>query len=190
MTAALIVEDGGSPYVLAAVRSLGRAGFRVSVASPVPNPRVVPSRYLDRWHRTRLPEDDLDGFVADVRGCVHEGGYELIFGADDIELLALSARRAEIPAVLPHAPHNAVLRAVDKLTLAETAAAVGERAGAGTAARSHHRQGPLALDARRATRRRPAPARAALRGRRVRSRAGAGAGFRTRSRGPAGAGAR
>lgn len=125
MTAALVVEDGSSPYVLAAVRSLGRAGLRVSVASPVPNPRVVPSRHVHRWHQTRLPENDLDGFVADVRTSVLEGGYDLVFGADDIELLALSARRAEIPAVLPHAPHEAVLRAVDKLTLSQTAAAVG-----------------------------------------------------------------
>ena len=125
MTAALVVEDGGSPYVLAAARSLGRAGIRVSVASPVPNPRVLPSRYVDRWHETRLPEEDLDGFVADVRASVIKGGYDLVFGADDIELLALSARRAEIPAVLPHAPHDAVLRAVDKLSLSQTAAAVG-----------------------------------------------------------------
>lgn len=125
MTAALIVEDGASPYVLAAVRSLALAGIRVSVASPVPNPRVLPSRYLHRWHETTLPEADLDHFVVGVRTSVLEGGYDLVFGADDIELLALSARRAEIPAVLPHAPHDAVLRAVDKFTLSRAAAAVG-----------------------------------------------------------------
>jgi predicted ATP-grasp superfamily ATP-dependent carboligase len=125
MSSALVVEDGNSPYVLAAVRSLGRAGLRVAVASPHPNPAVLPSRWTSRWHPTRLPEQDLDGFVADVRTALEEGDYDLVFGADDIELLALSARRAELPAVLPHARDEAVLRAVDKLTLAEAAAAVG-----------------------------------------------------------------
>lgn len=125
MTGVLIVEDGGSPYVLAAVRSLGRAGFRVGVASPVPNPRVLPSRWTASWHEIRLPEDDHDGFIADVRDAVVRESYEVVFGADDIELLALSARRAELPAIFPHAPHSAVLRAVDKLTLSQAASAVG-----------------------------------------------------------------
>lgn len=124
-TAALIVEDGHSPYVLSAARSLGRAGLRVGLASPTPNPRAAPSRWVRGWHPIRLPEHDLDGFLSDVRAVLGTGGYDLVFGADDIELLALSGRRAELPACFPHAAHEAVLRSVDKLSLTRAAAEVG-----------------------------------------------------------------
>lgn len=125
MRSALVVEDGDSPYVLAAVRSLARAGWRVGVASPRPNPRVVPSRACAAWHPTRRPEDDLDGFVVDVAAAVRAGAYRLVFGADDVELLVLSARRDEVDALLPHAPHAAVVDAVDKLALTRAAERVG-----------------------------------------------------------------
>ncbi len=125
MSAALIVEDGHSPYVLAAVRSLAAAGLRVGTASAVRNPRVSRSRDVSAWHRVGLPEDDLDAFTADVAAVVRQGRYDLVFGADDIELLALSARREELGALLPHAPHDAVVRAVDKLTLTQAAERVG-----------------------------------------------------------------
>lgn len=125
MRAALVVEDGGSPYALAAVRSLGRAGWRVGVASPHPNPKVMASRWTDRWHPSRLPEVDLPGFLQDVRSAVADGGYDIVFGADDIEVLALSSGRAGLGAVFPHASNEAVVRSVDKLTLTQAARAVG-----------------------------------------------------------------
>lgn len=125
MRAALVVEDGESPYVLAAVRSLARAGWRVGVAGAQRNRRLEASRYVAATHRVRLPEHDFTGFLDDVRDAVRTGRYELVFGADDIEVLALSAGRDRLGAVLPYAPHEAVVRAVDKLTLTAAAAAVG-----------------------------------------------------------------
>jgi predicted ATP-grasp superfamily ATP-dependent carboligase len=142
VSSVLVVEDGASPYVLAAVRSLGRAGWRVGVASPVPNPRVTPSRFADRWHACRLPEDDLAGFVDDVAAIVAAGRYDVVFGADDIELLALSWGRDRLGAVFPHAPHEAVLAAVDKLSLTRAA----ERAGLGVPRTVEPGPGPLRLD--------------------------------------------
>jgi predicted ATP-grasp superfamily ATP-dependent carboligase len=122
---ALVVEDGRTLFVLSAVRSLARAGWRVAVASPEPDRRVMSSRRTSSWHPVPLPEDDLGAFVDGVARAVRRSGAELVFGADDIELLALSQAREALPARVPHAPHEAVLRSVDKLTLTEAARAVG-----------------------------------------------------------------
>jgi predicted ATP-grasp superfamily ATP-dependent carboligase len=63
--------------------------------------------------------------VESVASAIREGAYDVVFGAGEAELLALSAGRESLGAVFPHAPHAAVLRAVDKGELAHAAAAVG-----------------------------------------------------------------
>jgi predicted ATP-grasp superfamily ATP-dependent carboligase len=71
------------------------------------------------------PEEDEREFVDAVRKAVEAGGYELVFGAGDGEVLALSAARGELGAIFPYGPHEDVVRAFDKVALAEAAAGAG-----------------------------------------------------------------
>ena len=86
------------------------------------------SRWVDAVHAVPGPERGVGEFTTAVAGAVRDGGYDLAFGGDDAEMLALSAVRADLPCLVPHAAHGAVLRAVDKLELARAA----ERCGLGS----------------------------------------------------------
>lgn len=120
----LIVEDGQTPYVLPAARALGQAGFRIGLGS-VREGRASRSRWVSACHCVPAPEAGLEAFTRAVERAVREGRYDLAFGADDVEMLALSAVRQSLPCLVPHAPHETVLRSVDKLELARSV----ERAG-------------------------------------------------------------
>src|SRR2546421_220971 len=63
--------------------------------------------------------------VSAVAGAVEAGGYEVVCGAGDAEVLALSVQRDRLGATVPYAAHEVVLRALDKLSLLEA----GESAG-------------------------------------------------------------
>lgn len=122
----LVVEDGRTPYVLAAVRALGRAGFDVGLGS-AEGGRASRSRWVGAVHSVPGPERGVEEFAAAVADAVRDGGYDLAFGGDDAEMLALSAVRECLPCLIPHAPHEVVLRAVDKLELARAAERCGLR---------------------------------------------------------------
>ena len=119
---ALVVHSGGV-HVLAAARSLHAAGWEVGVASA--HGELARSRSVRRDFSVPAPEHDPDAFVATVAALVAEHGYDVVFGADDIEVLLLSARRDEIGCVVPYAAHADVVRAIDKLALVEAAGRVG-----------------------------------------------------------------
>lgn len=71
------------------------------------------------------PEKDESGFVTGVRRAVEAGGYELVFGAGDGEVLALSAARDDLGAIFPYGAHEDVVRAFDKVALSDAAQRVG-----------------------------------------------------------------
>lgn len=73
-------------------------------------------------------KDDPERWVAAINAAIAARGYRLVVPAADAELLALSARRAEIDALIPYPSHEVVLAAIDKLSLAEAARAAGLRA--------------------------------------------------------------
>jgi predicted ATP-grasp superfamily ATP-dependent carboligase len=118
---ALIVEDGEAPHVLAAARALSRAGWEVALA--VTGAGRTRSRAVRSQHRLPAPEDGLDAFVAALAPVA--SGYDVVFGGDDIEVLALSAERDAIPSVVPHGAPADVRRAIDKLELVEAAGRAG-----------------------------------------------------------------
>jgi predicted ATP-grasp superfamily ATP-dependent carboligase len=122
---ALVVEQGWSRGALAAVRALAAAGWTVGVAAPDRRGLAGWSRRRTQGHLVQPVQPSLDAFVDSVADAVRAGGYDVVFGAGEAELLALSAGRGALGAVFPHAPHAAVLRAVDKGELARAAAAVG-----------------------------------------------------------------
>jgi predicted ATP-grasp superfamily ATP-dependent carboligase len=114
---ALILEDGYSRQALTASRALAAAGWTVGVGAHRARGVAACSRATTYDHRVPAPERDLARFVEGVNEAISEVGYDLVFGARDVEVLALSARRSEIHATVPHPPHANVLRALDKLEL-------------------------------------------------------------------------
>ncbi len=122
---ALIVEQGWSRGALAATRALAHAGWHVGVASAAADGLAARSRACARRHRI-APLHPVDSFVDSVAAAVKQGGYDVVFGAGEAEVLALSAARERLlPAVFPHAPHATVRRALDKGELTRAAGAAG-----------------------------------------------------------------
>ncbi|WP_432540190.1 ATP-grasp domain-containing protein [Kineococcus auxinigenes] len=126
---ALIVEQGWSRGALAAARALDAAGWTVGVATPTgPRDGLAASSRACRAHH-RLPGlHPAPAFVRAVAGAVRTGRYDVVFGAGEAEVVALSAARdvvAAAGAVVPHGPHEQLLRAVDKTELSRAASAVG-----------------------------------------------------------------
>lgn len=121
----LIVEDGLGPHPLAAARSFGEAGWHVGIGSPEPRGRSASSRWAAQWHRVPPAERDPQEFLDAVAAAVAVGSYDVVFGGDDVEVLALSAARDRLGALFPYPPHASVLRAIDKQELTRAATAAG-----------------------------------------------------------------
>jgi predicted ATP-grasp superfamily ATP-dependent carboligase len=122
---ALIVENGESRGALAAARALALAGWDVAVGSPGGSGLAVASRAVSSTHEIPDAAVDEQGFLEAVSSAIVGRDAEVVFGAGDAELLALSARRSELRAVVPLAEHDAVLRALDKSDLADAARGAG-----------------------------------------------------------------
>ncbi|HEX8305836.1 MAG TPA: ATP-grasp domain-containing protein [Jatrophihabitans sp.] len=122
---ALVVEQGFSRGALAAVRALAQAGWQVGVAAPDGRGLASSSRACWRSHRVPAAHQDQPAFLDAVARAVADGGYEVVFGAGEAEVLTLSEHRRAVPAVVPHADHQVVLNALDKARLTEAAVAAG-----------------------------------------------------------------
>ncbi|HEY0165845.1 MAG TPA: ATP-grasp domain-containing protein [Jatrophihabitans sp.] len=122
---ALVVEQGFSRGALAAVRALAQAGWQVGVGAPDGCGLASSSRACTRRHAVPAAHEDQPAFLAAVEQAVREGGYEVVFGAGEAEVLTLSEHRDAVAAVVPHAGHQSVLDALDKARLAEAAVAAG-----------------------------------------------------------------
>ncbi|MEO6500466.1 MAG: hypothetical protein ABIQ09_00980 [Jatrophihabitantaceae bacterium] len=124
---ALVVEQGSSRGALAAVRALAQAGWRVGVGAPGGRGLASSSRACSRRHPVPPAHQDQPAFLAAVARAVGEGGYEVVFGAGEAEVLTLSEHRHAVGAVVPHADHQSVVNALDKARLCEAAVAAGFR---------------------------------------------------------------
>lgn len=123
---ALIVEDGLSRQALAAARALSADGWQVGVGSPERDRCVSAcSRAVSAWHPIPLAESSMPGFVTGLKAAVEAGGYDVVFGARDFDVAAISYHRQEIAAEVPYAPHESVIQAQDKLALNRLAIAAG-----------------------------------------------------------------
>jgi len=120
---ALIVGD--SCGALATVRELGRAGWTVGIGSSSRFGWAAMSRYATHWHHVPPPVSDLGEFVGAINRATEKHGYEIVFGAGDAEVLALSANREKIGPIFPYAPHPCVVRGIDKVHLVEVARKAG-----------------------------------------------------------------
>jgi predicted ATP-grasp superfamily ATP-dependent carboligase len=119
---ALIAEQGWSRGALAAARALSAAGWTVGLATAQPSGLAFASRAVDRRHRI-APLHPVAAFVDSVARVA--AGYDVVFGAGEAEVLALSAARDRVPAVFPYAGHDVVRRALDKDALGDAAIGAG-----------------------------------------------------------------
>ncbi|HEY1457646.1 MAG TPA: ATP-grasp domain-containing protein [Solirubrobacteraceae bacterium] len=121
---ALIIDSGLDRGSLAAARALAADGWTVGVGSPARG-LAASSRAVAHWHPMPAPRDGTDDLIAAVSDAVRAQRYEVVFSSEDEGVLALSAGRGELSAVIPYGPHETVLRAFDKLQLTRAAESVG-----------------------------------------------------------------
>jgi predicted ATP-grasp superfamily ATP-dependent carboligase len=119
------VDARGARASLAAARALAADGWRVGIGAPQPDGLAAASRHVSAFHAVPAPEAGLAGFATAVRVAVERERSEVVFASSDADLLALSAARADIPAVVPY-PEDAILRrALDKGELTVAARRAG-----------------------------------------------------------------
>ncbi|MGE0026856.1 MAG: hypothetical protein AB7U07_07090 [Thermoleophilia bacterium] len=121
---ALVIDQGMNRGSLAAVRALCDDGWTVGVGAPFPS-MAGRSRATARWHFVPAAAAGIPEYVEAVKLAVAAGGYEVVFSSDDIGVLALSLNRDELDVVVPYAPHDAVVRSLDKLEMTRAAEKVG-----------------------------------------------------------------
>ncbi|GAB2754914.1 ATP-grasp domain-containing protein [Nocardioides salsibiostraticola] len=120
----LLVGHATSREMLAAARCLGHAGREVYVATNERRSLAGASRHVRGEYQVPAPDIDVDRFIEAVTAAADTSRAEVVMGCGDPELLALSRHRDRIPARVPLAAHERVVRAVDKLSLVTEAAAV------------------------------------------------------------------
>jgi FAD-dependent urate hydroxylase len=125
--ASVLVTDAVERSVLAAIRSLDAAGYRVGATTHL---RPAPgqwSRSCRTRHRAPDPRAGGDAYVARLEEIVRDGAYDALLAGSDFSLLAISEHRARIePHVAIGLPdHEVVCGALSKSELARAAAEVG-----------------------------------------------------------------
>lgn len=125
MKSALIVEQGYSRGAVAGARALKADGWRVGVGSPGGRGLAAVSRATDQRHEVPAAYVDPDAFLEGVRRAVGTHGYEIVFGAGEAEVLALSAHRSGLGAAVPHSSHDSVVAGLDKDKMEKAAQEVG-----------------------------------------------------------------
>src|SRR5438445_4892733 len=94
--ASVLVTDAGERSVLAAIRSLDAAGYRVGATAHL---RPAPgqwSRSCRTRHRAPDPRAGGDAYVARLEEIVQDGAYDVLLAGSDFSLLAISEHRARI----------------------------------------------------------------------------------------------
>ena len=123
----VLISDGQERGVLAAVRSLSRAGYEVDIAASQHPAAARWSRACGRHIAVTDPKDDPLRFAEAIARIAGARKYEVLIPGGDAALTAISAHRELIEPVvrigLPDA--GAVDRALDKATLTRIATEVG-----------------------------------------------------------------
>jgi hypothetical protein len=74
----------------------------VGVAAPQPRGLTLASRSCHARHLVAPLQPSVDTFVASVAAVAEHRRYDVVFGAGEAEVLALSAARRVPPGVFPH----------------------------------------------------------------------------------------
>jgi predicted ATP-grasp superfamily ATP-dependent carboligase len=113
--ARILVTDGDERAALASVRSLGRAGHQVMVASTSGRSLAGASRSCDREVRLPDPLITPGGFIGELSELIREVGTEILLPITEATLLAvLPARDTLHPARIPFPPDQTFRDVADK----------------------------------------------------------------------------
>jgi protein-tyrosine-phosphatase/predicted ATP-grasp superfamily ATP-dependent carboligase len=125
---AVLVLDADQPATLAIVRSLGRQGLAVHVASAVADPLAGRSRHVRACWRYPDPLLDEAGFIDWLATQVHKQPYTLIVPATERSVVPLMKHRHRFAAApLALAPNEALEQVLDKRRTVALAQALGIR---------------------------------------------------------------
>ncbi|NUQ11008.1 MAG: ATP-grasp domain-containing protein [Gemmatimonadaceae bacterium] len=124
----VLILDGNENQAVAAARSLGRAGYDVSVGASSAWSKAGWSRYAKTQFRYTSPSDDASLFARDVVAEAARAPGTLVLPMTERTTVVVSERRAELEAVsaryvLPE--HATLLRAMDKQAMTDLAASLG-----------------------------------------------------------------
>lgn len=126
MSQTVLVTDGEQRSALAVVRSLGRAGHRVIVASSRPRSLAGGSRYAARELLVPDPLADPARFTAAVAEAVRLEQVSAVLPVAEPSVLALLERREQLaPARLPYGDLEDFRRIADKALLLQLAPELG-----------------------------------------------------------------
>lgn len=123
----VLITDGCERSVVAAIRALDAAGYRVTTASDTLLSPGGRSRSCSKHHRISSPNDDIEAFVGQLEEIVRSGDYAMMVIGSDASLLAISEHRERLePHIELGLPTREVVRSVlSKTELAHAAEAVG-----------------------------------------------------------------
>lgn len=124
--ATVLVTDGEQRSALAAVRSLGRAGYGVEVCSEDGASLAGASRHAGADHPVTSPASDPDAFAEEVVAASSRAAADVVLPATEASMLALLPRRGELgDAVIPFGGIDAFRALSDKDRVHELAGDVG-----------------------------------------------------------------
>ena len=121
----VLVTDGHLRSALAAVRSLGRAGYRVVIASP----RAPSLAGSSRWAALEVPVPtslrEPHAFVHAVASVAHREGAALVLPMSEESLIALASAPDTAGLCIPYPALETLSRVNDKQVVLASAAALG-----------------------------------------------------------------
>jgi len=124
---AVLVTDGTERAALAVVRSLGRAGHPIHVASDRLRCLAGASRWSRTERRVPSPLDDPGAFREGIRDMVSSERIGVVLAISEASLLALLEERDSLPegVILPFPDLGRFLQVTDKARVLEEARALG-----------------------------------------------------------------
>jgi predicted ATP-grasp superfamily ATP-dependent carboligase len=135
-TGRVLLTDGQERWIVAASRSLARAGFKVTVAADSTPAVAHWSRFCSGRVLVPAPQSDPSTFVATLEAELRAKSYALLVAGGDASLQVISEHRERLEPLLSAKlglpSREAVAASADKLRLAEAAAAAGLRSPATT----------------------------------------------------------
>lgn len=123
-----VLIAGDSCGALETTRELAKAGWTVGIGSDSRLGWASASRWTSQWHRIPPPLGNSNAFIKEINRVAKKHNYEIVFGAGDAEVLAMSVNRDCLIPRLPYAAHTSVVSVFDKLRLGELTVRAGLRA--------------------------------------------------------------
>jgi predicted ATP-grasp superfamily ATP-dependent carboligase len=122
----VLVSDAEQRSALAVVRSLGRAGHHVEVASREAGSLAGGSRFATAEHVVPDPASDAEAFVRALGEIVRDRGIDVLVPMTDVSAAVALALRADHSSLLIPFPSRSTWESVaDKAALMDTAAELG-----------------------------------------------------------------